>query len=228
LVQRTEFEAFQASFAFSNTLGLIYNTLFFPDISALIVVNASDGSVITSDGRSDVSSQGAAAFDKWEALASAPVDVSIVEMLHENTAEAKKEAAEILLRLVDNVIREPQNIKYRSVRLSNPKIESKLLSASGAFEILFSMGFEEASPTCFDLRTATITSLLRRATTVSSCLCQFRLPLFKHLSRQLRRFTVAIDRVLLLRLLLDLSQKKLFAQIPMNPARHQTNTFCEW
>ncbi len=107
------------------------------------MVNAADGSVITSDGRSDVSSSGAAAFDRWEALAAPPIDVSIVDMLHDNSAEAKKEAAEILLKLVDNVIREPQNLKFRSVRLSNPKIESKLLTAAGAFEILFSMGFEE-------------------------------------------------------------------------------------
>ena len=55
----------------------------------------------------------------------------------------KKEAAEILIKLLGNVIKDPQNLKFRSIRLSNPKIESKLLAAQGAFEILFSVGFEE-------------------------------------------------------------------------------------
>ena len=55
----------------------------------------------------------------------------------------RKDACEILVKLLSNVIRDPNNMKYRSIRLSNPKIESKLLAANGAFETLFSVGFEE-------------------------------------------------------------------------------------
>ena len=35
-------------------------------------------------------------------------------------------------------------LRYRAVKLTNKTIEQKLLPASGAFEILFSVGFEEA------------------------------------------------------------------------------------
>ena len=48
-----------------------------------------------------------------------------------------------MVRLLNNVLRDPGNMKFRSIRLSNPKIESKLLPANGAFEVLFSVGFEE-------------------------------------------------------------------------------------
>ena len=65
--------------------------------------------------------------------------------LLDNPPEVTKSAAEILVKLIGNVIRDPSNLKYRSVRLANPIIESKLLVATGAFEILFSVGFEEVN-----------------------------------------------------------------------------------
>ena len=71
------------------------------------------------------------------------MDTSAVKMLEDNEPHVIKEAGEILLKLIGNVLRDPHNMKYRSVRLSNPKIESKLLVATGAFEILFAAGFEE-------------------------------------------------------------------------------------
>ena len=39
--------------------------------------------------------------------------------------------------------------RYRAVKLANKTIEGKLLPASGAFEILFSVGFEEADDKLF-------------------------------------------------------------------------------
>ena len=63
--------------------------------------------------------------------------------LNENTIEVFQEAKDILGRLVNNIIREPENIKYRKVRMNNPKIENLLLNANGAFDVLFSVGFEE-------------------------------------------------------------------------------------
>lgn len=125
-----------------RSLGSIFGVRGIP---ALIVINASDGSVITKEGRQDVSSLGPQAFRQWEALAAPSIDTSIVNMLNENSAQVKREAGEILLKLIGNVLREPNNIKFRSIKLSNPKIESKLLVAAGAFEILFSLGFEEVT-----------------------------------------------------------------------------------
>ena len=71
------------------------------------------------------------------------IDTSAVKMLEDNEPHVISEAGEILLKLIGNVLRDPHNIKYRSIRLSNPKIEKKLLAATGAFEILFAVGFEE-------------------------------------------------------------------------------------
>jgi len=112
-------------------------------IPALKVVGL-DGSIIAEDGRQDIMSLGSAAFSQWERLAPSPVDVSVVQLLSDNEQTVKSEACDILVRLLTNIVKDPSNIKYRQVKLTNPKIESKLLPAAGAFEVLFCVGFEEA------------------------------------------------------------------------------------
>ena len=77
-------------------------------------------------------------------MAPVEVDTSVVELLRGNTEEVRREAGDILVKLLSNIVAEPNNTKYRQVKLANKKIEEKLLPASGAFEILFSVGFEEA------------------------------------------------------------------------------------
>jgi len=47
--------------------------------------------------------------------------------------------------LANNVIANPTNPKYRSVRLANPLVANTLVPAIGAMECLFEMGFEEVS-----------------------------------------------------------------------------------
>lgn len=49
----------------------------------------------------------------------------------------------ILLRILDNIIREPNNNKYRTIRLENKVIKEKLLSLDGAFQLLKKIGFVE-------------------------------------------------------------------------------------
>ena len=77
-------------------------------------------------------------------MAPVEVDTSIVELLRENTEEVKRDAGDILVKLLSNIVAAPNNLKYRQIKLANKTIEEKLLPASGAFEILFSVGFEEA------------------------------------------------------------------------------------
>jgi len=103
-----------------------------------------DGTTISAEGRQEVISLGVAAFKQWELLAPAEIDTSIVNLLRENTEDVKREAGEILVKLLSNIVAEPNIMKYRQVKLANKKIEEKLLPANGAFEILFSAGFEEA------------------------------------------------------------------------------------
>ena len=101
---------------------------------------------------------GAAALAQWESLAHVEVDTSIIGLLRENTEEVKRDAGDILVKLLSNIVAAPNNIKYRQIKLANKTIEEKLLPASGAFEILFSVGFEEAEdklilPASVDVKT---------------------------------------------------------------------------
>lgn len=49
--------------------------------------------------------------------------------------------ATILLKLLDNVIRDPINVKYRTIRLANRTIADKLLTVPGMMECLIGIGF---------------------------------------------------------------------------------------
>nr|CAD7574116.1 unnamed protein product [Timema californicum] len=49
----------------------------------------------------------------------------------------------VLLKLIENVIQNPTNPKFRRIRLANPTVANKLLSAIGAMECLFEVGFQE-------------------------------------------------------------------------------------
>lgn len=112
-------------------------------IPALIVVDI-NGEILSREGRQEVMSMRSQALKSWEGMFT-DLDTSIVQTLLDNPEEIRNGAIEILVKLLSNVIREPNNIKFRSIRLGNPKIESKLLVANGAFEILFSVGFEEGT-----------------------------------------------------------------------------------
>lgn len=63
--------------------------------------------------------------------------------LEENPEDVYLETTSVLLKLVDNVIKDPSNPKYRNIRLGNPIVANKLLPAVGAMECLFEMGFQE-------------------------------------------------------------------------------------
>lgn len=67
------------------------------------------------------------------------------EVLNLETANSTKyiESVTILLKILDNVIREPQNDKYRTIRLENKIIKEKLLCLNGVRAILEKVGFVE-------------------------------------------------------------------------------------
>lgn len=70
-------------------------------------------------------------------------DELITNLVHFNPTEQFSDGVIILLKLLDNVIREPQNNKYRAIRLENKTIKEKLLCLNGIRELLSSIGFEE-------------------------------------------------------------------------------------
>lgn len=53
--------------------------------------------------------------------------------------------ATILLKLLDNVIRDPINAKYRTIRLANRTIADKLLAVPGMMDCLIGIGFKRVN-----------------------------------------------------------------------------------
>ena len=69
---------------------------------------------------------GSSAFSTWE-QSCVEIDTSVVSALTDNSNEVFKNAVDVLLKLMSNILKDPSSIKYRRIRLSNPKIESMLL-----------------------------------------------------------------------------------------------------
>lgn len=51
--------------------------------------------------------------------------------------------ASLILRYANNILKDPENLKFRQIRLENQKFMDKILPVDGAFDTFFSMGFEE-------------------------------------------------------------------------------------
>uniref|UniRef100_A0ACB8FUR9 Peptide-N(4)-(N-acetyl-beta-glucosaminyl)asparagine amidase n=3 Tax=Sphaerodactylus townsendi TaxID=933632 RepID=A0ACB8FUR9_9SAUR len=66
-----------------------------------------------------------------------------VRELCQNSGETFLEASRLLLTYADNILRHPEEEKYRSIRIGNQAFSTKLLPVRGAVECLFEMGFEE-------------------------------------------------------------------------------------
>ncbi|KAK3866513.1 hypothetical protein Pcinc_027958 [Petrolisthes cinctipes] len=68
---------------------------------------------------------------------------SCVESLLDNDPQVMEEAVNLLLKIADNILKEPENKKYRQVSLKNKQVNRFLIPAVGALEVLFLMGFQE-------------------------------------------------------------------------------------
>lgn len=77
----------------------------------------------------------------WAEMAFAESAVQL--LFKENSRDDFLVASELLLRLAGNVLENPQESKYRRIRIANPLLESKLLPVVGGIECLFEMGFLE-------------------------------------------------------------------------------------
>ena len=63
-----------------------------------------------------------------------------MQLLLTNSPEVRAEAVTVLGKLLTNIVRDPHNVKYRAINLSNKTIAEKLLPAHGAFEVSFAFG----------------------------------------------------------------------------------------
>ncbi|XP_056375984.1 peptide-N(4)-(N-acetyl-beta-glucosaminyl)asparagine amidase isoform X2 [Hyla sarda] len=75
----------------------------------------------------------------------ASTDSSAVTELCQNGRQVFMDASQLLLTYADNILRSPNEEKYRSIRIGNTAFSTRLLPVPGAVECLFEMGFEEAS-----------------------------------------------------------------------------------
>ncbi|XP_078444437.1 plant UBX domain-containing protein 2 [Wolffia australiana] len=57
------------------------------------------------------------------------------------SSEPPKDSIDVVLRLIKNVVREPDNDKFRKIRMGNPKIKQAVGEVNGATEVLESVGF---------------------------------------------------------------------------------------
>ncbi|KAI7749949.1 hypothetical protein M8C21_029367 [Ambrosia artemisiifolia] len=51
-------------------------------------------------------------------------------------------SVEIVLKLLKNVVKEPENVKFRKIRLGNPKIKEAIADVAGGLDLLECVGFE--------------------------------------------------------------------------------------
>lgn len=51
-------------------------------------------------------------------------------------------ACQVLIRLLSNIIQNPEDAKYRRIRLTNPKIKTAVVDVDGALELLLACGFQ--------------------------------------------------------------------------------------
>ncbi|XP_077347557.1 peptide-N(4)-(N-acetyl-beta-glucosaminyl)asparagine amidase [Lithobates pipiens] len=68
---------------------------------------------------------------------------SAVTELCQNGRQVFLDASQLLLTYADNILRSPNEEKYRSIRIGNTAFSTRLLPVPGAVECLFEMGFEE-------------------------------------------------------------------------------------
>ena len=62
----------------------------------------------------------------------------------ENSSDLFLQACDILLRVANNIVKQPSNERYRRLKISNPLVQDKLLPVTGAMETLFEMGFVDS------------------------------------------------------------------------------------
>ncbi|XP_072431337.1 peptide-N(4)-(N-acetyl-beta-glucosaminyl)asparagine amidase isoform X2 [Chiloscyllium punctatum] len=70
------------------------------------------------------------------------VSVAVSE-LSQNPEHIFLDASELLLKYADNILRNPNEDKYKSIKIGNQTFSNRLLPVKGAVECLFEMGFQE-------------------------------------------------------------------------------------
>ncbi|VFQ66508.1 unnamed protein product [Cuscuta campestris] len=57
-------------------------------------------------------------------------------------SRSKNGSQEVMVKLLRNIVKEPENAKFRKIRMGNPKIKEAIADVAGGVELLESVGFE--------------------------------------------------------------------------------------
>ncbi|XP_060536330.1 peptide-N(4)-(N-acetyl-beta-glucosaminyl)asparagine amidase [Cylas formicarius] len=67
------------------------------------------------------------------------------EKLGENPIESAKEAVRLLIKIVENILKNPKDLKFRTLQKNNPTLSKKLLPVAGVQMCLELVGFQESN-----------------------------------------------------------------------------------
>lgn len=67
----------------------------------------------------------------------------VILKLQTNSKEVFDEVTRLLMKIADNILKEPTNLKIRKLQKNNATIAKKILSIKGGLDCLLTMGFEE-------------------------------------------------------------------------------------
>lgn len=65
------------------------------------------------------------------------------KLFQENPKNASDEALRLLSKIADNILKDPANLKLRTLQKNNVTVSKKILSIGRALECLKLMGFKE-------------------------------------------------------------------------------------
>lgn len=63
--------------------------------------------------------------------------------LRSNSDQSCDEAVRLLVKIAENIVKDPTNLKVRSLQKGNSTIKNKILAINGGTECLKLMGFQE-------------------------------------------------------------------------------------
>ena len=79
--------------------------------------------------------------------AKAAIDTALQTLLTSNFDADTQQCVVTLMKVLDNVLQKPGNVKVRSIRLENPAFHSKVASRTGGIDVLLACGFVQETPT---------------------------------------------------------------------------------
>jgi hypothetical protein len=79
--------------------------------------------------------------------AKAALDSALQTLLTSNFDADTQQCVVTLIKVLDNVLQKPGNVKVRSIRLENPAFHSKVASRTGGIDVLLACGFVQETPT---------------------------------------------------------------------------------